>query len=142
MNGIVSGKTVDELSAYGKISEKEWNATFNSTGWNATSGFIYASQRALWIPLEITSLTTTSSNFNNTFFVNNLYVYSSSTVDVYSMIVEYNQVGIHTTGDVKMKFKVLELDVSKFTLGASSSREHGEMLLDIPNGKIYATYTP
>ena len=141
MNGIVSGKTVDELSAYGKISEKEWNATFNSTGWNATSNFIYASQRALWIPLEITSLTTTSSNFNNTFFVNNLYVYSSSTVDVYSMIVEYNQVGTHTTGDVKMKFKVLELDVSKFTLGALSSREHGEMLLDIPNGKIYATYT-
>lgn len=142
MNGIVSGKTVDELSAYGKISEKEWNATFDSTGWNATSYFIYASQRALWIPLEITSLTTTSSNFNNTFFVNNLYVYSSSTVDVYSMIVEYNQVGTHTTGDVKMKFKVLELDVSKFTLGGSSSRAHGEMLLDIPNGKIYATYIP
>lgn len=142
MNGIVSGKTVDELSAYGKISEKEWNATFNSTGWDATSKPIYASQRALWIPLEITSLTTTSSNFNNTFFVDNLYVYSSSTVDVYSMLVDYNQVGTHTTGDVKMKFKVLELDVSKFTLGASSSRARGEMLLDIPNGKIYATYTP
>lgn len=142
MNGIVSGKTVDELSAYGKISEKEWNATFNSSGWDATSDFIYASQRTLWIPLEITSLTTTSSNFNNTFFVDNLYVYSSSTVDVYSMIVEYNQVGTHTTGNVKMKFKVLEMDISKFTLGASSSRAHGEILLDIPNGELYATYVP
>ena len=141
MNGIVSGKTVDELSAYGKISEKEWNDTFSSE-WNVTSTFIYASQRTLWIPLEITSLTTTSSNFNNTFFVNNLYVYSSSTVGVYSMVVEFGQVGTHTAGDVKMKFKVLELDVSKFTLGASSSRARGEMLLNIPNGSLYATYIP
>lgn len=139
MNGIVSGKIVDELAEYGKISEQEKVFSF-SAGWNTTSNFIYASQKTLWIPLEIISLTTTTSNFNNTFYVNNLYTYSSSTVDSYSMVVGFGQTGTRTAGNAVMKFKVLELDVTKFTLGSSNtSRANGQMLLDFPNGAIYAT---
>lgn len=143
MNGIVSGKTVDELSAYGKISEQEWNATFNSSGWNVTSEFIYASQPYLWFPLEIISLTTSTQSFGGTFFVTELYTGYSEDNGMFTMTVGFNKSGTHTAGNATMKFKVIEFDDPTVTIGTTgSSRYTGRIYLKIPNGKIYATYVP
>ncbi len=143
MNGIVSGKTVDELSAYGKISEQEWNATFNSSDWNVTSKFIYASQPYLWFPLEITSLTTSTQSFGGTFAVRSLYTEYNEFNKLFTMTVDFGMSGAHTAGNVSMKFKVIEFDDPPVVIGTTgSSRYSGRIYLKFPNGNIYATYIP
>lgn len=142
MNGIVSGKIVDELSAYGKVSEQEWSATFPAS-WNVSSEFIYASQDKLWLPLEIISLTTTTPSFGGTFAVNSLYTEYNSSNKKFSMTLGIGQSGVHTAGNVSMKFKVIEFDdptVIINTTGTSSTK--GRIELKFPNGNLYATYTP
>lgn len=139
MNGIVSGKTVDELSAYGKISEKEWNISFSSSGWNVTSDMIYASQDYLWIPIEIISLTTDTPSFGNTFFIDNFYVEGTSQYpDKYTLEFMLGQVGTHTAGNATLRYKVLELDTSIIRLTSGGRDENAYMGLF--NQRIYATY--
>lgn len=141
MNGIVSGKTVDELSAYGKISEKEWNMPFPSSDWNVTSDMIYASQNYLWIPIEIISLTTDTPSFGGTFFIGDFYVEGTRHYpDKYTLEFMLGQVGAHTTGNVLLRYKVLELDTSIIRLTSGGRDENAYMGLF--NQRIYATYTP
>lgn len=128
MNGIVSGKTVDELSAYGKISEYEHIMTF-SQGWASISGeeYIYVSQSILWLPVAITSAETNNENFSTKFRFEYAVVESSSTLNVYTFGLFWSKTdsSFSEAGIVNVKFKVIEVSVDDFILTCSNTRYRG-----------------
>lgn len=137
MNGIVIGKTVDELSAYGKINEKEWNISFPSSGWNATPDAIYTLKNYVWIPIEIISLTTNTPSFGDAFFIGDFYVKATRhNPEKYTLEFMLDQVGTHTAGNATLRYKVLELDTSitQLTLG--------DAYLGLFYQQTFATYIP
>lgn len=137
MNGIVTGKMVDELSAYGKISEKEWNISFPSSDWSAISDAIYTLKNYVWIPIEIISLTTNTPSFGDAFFIGDFYVkVTRHNPEKYTLEFQLDQVGAHTAGNVTLRYKVLELDTSitQLTLG--------DAYLGLFYQQTFATYIP